>query len=112
MINIKDRLNGLKGSTKMKKIESIFKYQSGFYSIQSNNDVNHRGVKLQHNNKLFPSFNAINGKSTKYRSKGVLRHYHYRSDPKIGPGIFAIIIITCSFHACTTKLYINWDDKI
>ena len=36
--------------------------------------------------------------------KGVLRHYHYRSDQKSGPGIFAIRRIPCSCHDCTTIL--------
>ena len=33
--------NGLKGSTKMKKREPLFKYQSHIYNVQSNSDVNH-----------------------------------------------------------------------
>ena len=51
---------------------------------------------MQCNNKLFPSLNVINGKSSPYGSKGILRNYHYRSDPKLGPGIVAIIIVPCS----------------
>ena len=39
--NIKYRLNGLKGRTKMQNRESLFKYQSRFYSIKSNNNVKH-----------------------------------------------------------------------
>ena len=42
----------------------------------------------------------------------MIRHYYYRSDPKLGPGIFAIRIIPCSCHACTDILYIYWDCKI
>ena len=29
-----------------------------------------------------------------YEIKGDIRHYHYRSDPNLGPGIVAIIIST------------------
>ena len=38
--------------------------------------------------KLFPSLNVIDGKLSPDGSKGILRHYHSRSDPKLGPGIF------------------------
>ena len=67
---------------------------------------------MQWNNKMFPSLNDINGKPPPYGSKGILRHYHYRSDPKLGPGIFSIIRIPCNCHTCTTILYLSWDSKI
>ena len=50
-------------------------------------------MKLQWNNKLFPSMNIIDGKSDPYVSKGVIRHYHHRPDPKLVPDIVALIII-------------------
>ena len=111
IINNKERLNGLKGSTKMKNMESLFKYQSHIYNVQMNSGVNHRGVKMRWNNKLFPSLNVINVETSPYGSKGILRHNHYWSDPKLGPGIVAIIIIPCSCHACTTILSLSWDSK-
>ena len=46
ILNNKYRLNGLKVITKMKKIESLFKYQSLLYYIQSNNYVNQICIKL------------------------------------------------------------------
>ena len=58
-----------------------------------NYDVNHRSMKFRRNNKPFLSLNVLNGKTLPYASKGILRHYHYRSDPKLGPGIVAMIII-------------------
>ena len=90
IIENKDRLNGLKSSTKMKNIYSLFKYQSHFYNIQRNDDVNHRGIKIRWNNKNFTSLNVINGKTSTYGSKVILRNFHYRPDPKLGPGIVAI----------------------
>ena len=39
------------------------------------------------NNKLFSSLNAINGKTYPYGNKVILRHYQYRSGPKLGPRI-------------------------
>ena len=64
------------------------------------------------NNKLFPALNVINGKTLPYASKGILRHYHYQSDPKLCPGIVAIRRIPCSFHACTSILSLSWYPKI
>ena len=75
---------------KMKKRQSKLKYQSRIYNVQRKSDVNHRGMKMIWNNKLFPSLNVINGKTLPYSSMGILRHYHYRSDPEFGPGIVAI----------------------
>ena len=104
-------MNGLKGSQKMQKILLKFKYQSLIYNVQRNSDVNHRGMKMIWNNKIFPSLNVINGKTLPYAIKGILRHYHYRSDTKLGPGIFVIRRIPCSFHDCTNILSLYWDSK-
>ena len=61
------------------------------------------------NNKLFQELSVINGKTEPYGSKGVLRQYHYRSDPELVPGIASIRIITCRCHAWNTILsfYLN-----
>ena len=69
-------------------------------------------MKLIWKNKSFPSLNVINGKTSPYAIKVILRHYHYQSDPKLGPGIVAIIRITCSCYDCTTILSLSWDSKI
>ena len=66
------------------------KVSQSFYNVQRNSDVDHRGIKMIWNNKLFTSLNVINGKTFPYASKGILRHYHYWSDPKLSPGIVAI----------------------
>ena len=98
ILNNKEILNGIKGNKKMEKIESLFKYQSRIYNVQRNSDVNHRCMKMRWNKIFFPSLNVINGKTYTYVRKGIIRHYHYRSDPKLGPGIVSIIRIPCSFH--------------
>ena len=49
-------------------------------------------MKGQWNNKLFPSLNSINIKSSPYGIKDVLRHYHYSLDTKLGLVIFVVII--------------------
>ena len=61
---------------------------------------------------MFPSLNFINGKTSPNGSKGFLRHYHYWSDLKLGPGLVEIRIIPCSCHACTTALSLSWNSKI
>ena len=53
-----DRLNVLKGITKIQNRESLFKSQPHFYNVQSNDDVKHRGMKLQCNNKNILSLNV------------------------------------------------------
>ena len=69
-------------------------------------------MKLQRNNKLFPNLNSIHGKKSPYGRKGVLRHFHYRSDPKLGPGIFYLRIFTYSYHYCITQLFLTGGHKI
>ena len=62
IINNKDRLNGLKGCTKMQKREYLFKYQSHLYNIQSNYNFERISITMGWNNNLFPSLNDIIGK--------------------------------------------------
>ena len=47
ILNNKDRLNGIKGSKKMQKRQSQFKYQSLIYNVQTKYDVDHRGMKMR-----------------------------------------------------------------
>ena len=82
-----------------------------YINVQINYDVNHRNMKMIRNNKLFPSLNVINGKTTPCASKGGLRHYHHQSDPKLGPGIVAIRRTPCIFYTCTAILSISWVPK-
>ena len=80
-----------------------------YIQFQRKYDVNHIGIKIICNNKLFPSLNIVNVKSSPYLSKGIIIHYHYLSDPKLCLGIVAIKIIPCSCHAC--KIILS-DSKI
>ena len=67
---------------------------------------------MRQNNKRFPALNGIKGKISQNGRKGILRHYHYRSDPKLGPGIVSVGIIPFNWHACTTIIFLSWDSKI
>ena len=53
ILNNKEILNGLKGSTKIQKRQSEFKYQSFIYNVQRKSDVNHRGMKMSRNKNYF-----------------------------------------------------------
>ena len=41
------------------KVPQIFKYQSSLYNVQSNSDVDHRGMKMIWNDKIFTSLNIL-----------------------------------------------------
>ena len=47
ILNNKEIFNGLKGSTKIQKIQSQLKYQSRIKNIQINSDVYHRGMRMR-----------------------------------------------------------------
>ena len=51
-------------------------------------------------------------KSDPYGIKDFIRNYHYRSYPKLNPGIVSFRITPCGFHACTKKLSLPWNYKI
>ena len=61
---------------------------------------------------IFPSLNLTRVKISPYFIKGIIRHYHYHSYPKLGPGIVDIRRIPRICHACTTILSFYWDSKI
>ena len=102
----------LNSGTKIQDRESIFKYQSRIYNVQNNSDANIRGIKMRQNHKPFQLLNVINGKTSPIGSKGILRHYHYQSDPKLSPGIVAIRIIPFRFHAFKIVLFVYWYSMI
>ena len=64
------------------------------------------------NNKIFSSLNVNNWKTPPYAIKGILRHYHYWSDPKLGSGIVTTIRIPCICHDWTAILSLSWYSKI
>ena len=92
----------------MQNRESLFKYQSCIYNVQSNSDVKHSGMKMRWNNKTISSLNLINGISSTYEINGILRQYNYWSDPKLGLGIVLIRILQCICHACKTIFSLSW----
>ena len=64
-------------------------------------------MKFRWNNKNTQSFNVIIGKTAPYGSKVLLRHYHYKYDPKLDKGVVSLKKIPCCYNACTTQLYLT-----
>ena len=64
-------------------------------------------LKLWQKNKLFSYLNIINRKTTPYGIKGVLRHYHYRYNQKLGQGVVSTRIIPWICYDCTTQSYLS-----
>ena len=64
------------------------------------------------NKKLFLSLKFIDGESSPYGNKVIIRHYNYSSYLTLGPGIVVIRIIPCSCQACTKILSLSWYLKI
>ena len=47
----------------------------------------------------------------RFKTRGrntILYHYHYRVDPDIGRGVFAICLTSCAFLACVSQLDEYW----
>ena len=62
--------------------------------------------------KIVSIIECDNEKTAPYGSKGVLRHYHYRSHLKLGQGAVSVRRIPCGCQACTTQLSLPWNSKI
>ena len=69
--------------------------------IRINDEVKNREMKLQWNNKFFPSLEIVNVKIAPYRGYG-----------KLGQVIVADQMIPLGCYSCATKLYIPRDFKI
>ena len=68
-------------------------------------------MRLRRNNILSQLFNSNIVKTAPCGSKVILRHYHYRSDTKLGPIIIDIGRTPFICHACITQ-YLPWYSKI
>ena len=69
--------------------------------IRINDEVKNREMKLQWNNKFFPSLEIVNVKIAPYRGYG-----------KLGQVIVADQMIPLGCYSCATQLYIPRDSKI
>ena len=99
---------GQTGSNKMKLRESQAKFKERYYHIQHKKDVEHKQLSMGWNDKLFPKLAIADGKSMHRGSRGVLTHYHFRADPKLGQGFVAVHRIPCACVACTAQLDKEW----
>ena len=59
-------------------------------------------------NSKCPKLSIANGRNEVYGSGTVLSHYHYRFDPRIGHGKFAMRRIPCLCKHCLDTLDKEW----
>ena len=78
------------------------------YHVQDNSDVSHQDVRIYCGTNQFPSLLFCGPHSKPYGARGFSKHYHLRSDPKLGNGICEILCITCSCVAFTSMLDKPW----
>ena len=73
------------------------------YHIQDNTAVAHQYVKMYCNRSKFPALSFFGPHSKPHGARGLSKHYHLRSDQKLGNGVSAIFRIPCAFFF----MYIN-----
>ena len=77
------------------------------YHVQNNDNVELKDVKMYCNTNKFPEL-SFSGLHSKPRgARGLIKHHHFRFDPKLGMGICAILRIPCAcvtLHQCYTNL--------
>ena len=111
ILNNLSRVHGVKDRKSQKRqANSYFLCQN--YLIQNKNDATLTAINMTWNNSLFPKL-PESGNSAPIRGKcGVMTHYHYRLDPKLGEGVCAIHCIPCACAACVQQLQLPWDPKL
>ena len=70
------------------------------YHVQDNTDVEQKRVKIICNTNQFPVLPFCVSHPKRHGSRGLIKHYHLRFDPKIGYGVFEICRIQCDFVLC------------
>ena len=78
------------------------------YCVQDNANVAHIDVKMYCNTNQFPALSFCGPYSKPHRTRGSIKHYHLRFDPKLGNGVNEIRPIPCTCVACTSMLDRPW----
>ena len=78
------------------------------YHVQDNAEVELKYVKMNCNTNQFPALPFCGPHSKPHGSRGMVKHYHFRFDPKLGMGECAIHSIPCVCVACTSMRYKPW----
>ena len=112
IITHKYLLNGLGEFNKRKGSEYKSKYDSYFTASKGIIMLSTWKLNWYGTTKNIPPLNVIKYRTPSYGIKFFPKHYYYEDDPKLGQVLVDIRKITCSCHACQTKLFITWDNKI
>ena len=78
------------------------------YHVQNNSDVAYQDFRMYCNTNKFPSLHLCGTYSKPHGARGLIKHYHFRFDPKLGNGICEIRHIPCACVACTSMLDKPW----
>ena len=78
------------------------------YHVQDNYDVAHQDVKMYYNTNQSPALPICGPYSKPHVTRGLSKHYHLNSHPKLGNGVCAICRIPCACVACTSILDKPW----
>ena len=105
------RCNGVH-DTKSAKRQANSTFKARHYFVQNKDDVKHSLVNMSWKNTLFPKLPAPESQPNVHGKHGVMTHYHFRVDPKLGEGKCAIRRIPCACAACIEQMQKHWDPKI
>ena len=75
------------------------------YHVQDNADVAQQHVIMYGKTNQLPALPLCGPHSKPHGARGLSKHYHFRFDPKLGMGVFAIFRLTFACVACTSMLY-------
>ena len=78
------------------------------YRVQDNAAVELKDVKMYCNTNQFPELTFCVPHSKPHGTRGLSKHYHFRFDPKLAMGEFAIFRIPYVCVACTSMLDKPW----
>ena len=56
----------------------------------------------------FPELEFFGPHNKQHGARGLVKHYHIRFDPKLGPGTYKMGCIPCACTQCTFTLYKPW----
>ena len=102
------RKYGVIDQVNYKKRFMEIKWTDTQYHIQYNAAVENQNVIMYCNTSQFPELSFFGPHYKPNVAKGLINHYHFLFDPKLGMGICAIFRIPCACVACTSMLDKPW----
>ena len=84
------------------------KWTNRQYHVQDNDDIVKQDVRVYCNTNQFPELPFCGPHSKPHGARGIIKHYHFPFDTKLGNGVCEILCIPCACVACTSMLYKPW----